>query len=149
MNALASIDVGPMDLDVLVGAITLPVDADTLFVRMRQVGGSSPWLFSFGLLSWRSANGRDLGSVKAYPHIEGEIYRLGIGLSPVERTGGLYFTPRSYNLQWIRSGERLQLSFEWEAAAIGDGGSGGGAPDAARSFVANGSGLELIRVVFP
>ena len=149
MNPLASIDVGPMDLDVLVGAITLPVDTDSLFVRMRQTGGSSPWLFSYGLLSWRTANGRDLGTVKAYPHIEGELYRLGVGLSPVERTGGLYFTPRSYNLNWIKAGERLQLSFEWEAAAIGAGGPGGGSFDAARSFVANGAGLELIRVVFP
>jgi hypothetical protein len=145
MQSLGQINVGSIDLDVEVGPVTLPAGTDALYVRMTQIGGSSPWLFSFGLLSWRSANGRELGTVKAYPHLEGELYRLGVGLSPVERTGSLWFSPRSYNLAWVKSGERLSLSFQYEAGSFATAGA-----DAARSFVSTaGAGLDLIQVRFP
>jgi hypothetical protein len=145
MQSLGSINIGPSDLDVPIGPVVLPAGSDALWVRMIQTSGESPWLFSYGLLSWRSTNGRELGTVKAYPHAGGETYRLGTGLSPVERAGELWFTPRAYNLSWIKSGHRLGLAFEWEAGA---GGSGMGG--IAGSFVSSaGVGLELARVVFP
>jgi hypothetical protein len=152
MQSLGSIDVGPSDLDIEIGPVTLPAGADALFVRMTQTYGESPWLFSFGLLSWRTTNGRELGTVKAYPHKEGELYRLRTGLSPVERGGSLWFTPRAYNLSWIKSGHGLGLRFEWEAGSDGDGGGGGGGGVSgyAGGFVNTaGAGLELARVVFP
>jgi hypothetical protein len=145
MIDLGQINIGSIDLDVEVGPVTLPAGADALYVRMTQIGGVSPWPFSYGLLSWRSTNGRELGTIKAYPHNEGETYRLGVGLSPVERAGSLWFTPRSYNLSWIQSGQRLVLKFQWEAGVIVATGS-----DAARSFVSTeGAGLTLIQVQFP
>jgi hypothetical protein len=145
MQSLGGINVTPLDQDIQIGFITLPAGSDVLYVRMAQTSGIGPWHFSFGLLSWRTTNGRELGTVKAFPHYEGETYRLGVGLSPVERTGSLWFTPRSYNIGWIKSGQRLSLDFAWEAGVLTPAGLGSIA-----SFVNQaGVGLNLVRVAFP
>ena len=95
--------VGPQDLEVLVGPFLLEEGDDTLWVSVTQT--SSPncpvWNYSYGLLSWRSVQGHELGTVKVYGKCDGEVYKLGIGLPPSERYGDLIFTPRSYNRRWI------------------------------------------------
>lgn len=123
-QSVGSISVGPADRLVPVGAFTLAAGDDTLWVRITQQSGDSPWPYGFGLLTWRSVEGRELGTIKVYGHPDGETYRLGVGLSPVERTGSLYFEARSYNLRWIRSaGINWSLAFE---AQSGQGQAGGG-----------------------
>jgi hypothetical protein len=146
-QSLGSVTVGPNDLAVQIGTVDLAAGADTLWVRVKQQGGQSPWPYGFGLLSWRTTDGRELGTAKIYGHVEGETYRLGTGLSPVVRGGVLWFEPRSYNLRWLKvSGELWTLSFEQQSGTT----SGGGVSGYAGGFVStSGAGLELARVVFP
>ncbi|MFZ9656477.1 MAG: hypothetical protein ACO29V_12550 [Limnohabitans sp.] len=129
-----------------IGTVDLAAGADTLWVRIVQQGGDSPWPYGFGLLSWQSLEGRELGTAKVYGHLEGETYRLGNGLSPVERRGLLVFEPRMYNLRWLKaSGAVWNLAFEVESGVTAGAGVGG----FAGGYVSQGLGLELARVVFP
>lgn len=123
-QSVGSISVGPTDKAVTVGTVSLEDGADTLWVRVTQQGGDTPWRWGYGLLSWQSTDGRELGTVKAYGHHEGETYRLGVGLPPVERGGVLVFEPRSYNLGWLRAtGVVWNLAFEAQSGvAVPSGG---------------------------
>jgi hypothetical protein len=145
---LGTISCGPTSRRLKVADLTLPEGADTLWVRVAQVGGTSPWPFGYGLLSFQSDSGRELGTVKVYGHQEGETYRLGTGIEPVQRAGALCFEPRSYNLKWLEtSGTSWVLSFSFFA---GTSGGGGGVGAFAGGFVDPvGTGLTLARVVFP
>jgi hypothetical protein len=139
------------DVSTDLGTVVLPTGHDTIWVRMAQVSPQEPWEYSFGLLSWVTADGRDLGTAKAYPKRSGEVFRLGVGLSPVERTGVLNFETRLYNRRWLYAmSETLTLSFEWESGTTSGGGTTAPPSGYAASFVtAAGTGLELARVVFP
>lgn len=134
---------------ILIGDLTMPADADTIWVRAQQLGGESPWPYGYGLLTWKTAAGRELGTVKCFGHSEGEVLRLGVGLKPGEKVGQLVFQPRAYNLSWIKaSGANWMLAFDQQTGVSG--GSGGAAAAIAGSFVSSGGvGLELARVVFP
>ena len=148
-QSVGSITVGPNDLAVTVGAVTLAAGEDTLWIRAVQQGGQSPWPYGFGLLSWQTTEGRELGTAKVFGHIEGEVFRLGVGLSPVERGGVLVFEPRSYNLRWVNLGNPWSLAFESQSGQ-GQAPGTGGAGTFAGGFVSTlGAGLELARVVFP
>ena len=139
----------PDDLTEVVGPYELAEGQDTLWVRITQINGqtNSPW--SYGILSWRSSEGYELGSVKAYGETRSEVFRLGIGRAPSVRTGSITYDPRGFNLAWIREGFDWTLQFE---ASSGSSSSGGGLRAGAviNSFVdpAN-SGLSLVRVNFP
>ena len=124
-QSVGSITVGPTDREVTVGTVDLEDGADTLWVRVIQQGGDSPWPYGFGLLSWQTTEGRELGTAKAYGHHEGEVFRLGVGLSPMERSGLLKFEPRSYNLRWLQaSGETWYLAFEAQSGVTVPAGGG-------------------------
>ena len=105
------------------GPVTLQPEEDVLWVRVRQVSPVDPWPFSFGLLYFASADGRTLGTVKAYGHTEGELYRLGVGRPPVVRTGRLYWYSRHYNLGWVKAKDppSWTLAFQWESGESGSG----------------------------
>ena len=94
--------------------VELAEDHDTLFVRIKNIPTGDPctFPFSYGLLTWVSTEGRELGTVKAYGHCEGEIFKLGIGRTPSERAGKLVFDARGYNLQWIDKGHPWTLEFQ-------------------------------------
>lgn len=146
-SPVGSVSVGPTSGKTTVGDVTLQPGDDTIWVRVRQLGGESPWPYGFGLLSWQSSAGRELGTAKAWGHSEGEVIRLGVGLQPAATTGVLVFEPRSYSLSWVKaSGAVWALSFE---AQSGTTGGIGGPSGFAGGFVAQGAGLELARVVFP
>ena len=101
----------PDDLTEVIGSFSLEEGDDTLWVRLTQLETrTSPW--SYGILSWRSPEGHELGSVKAYGNLEGEVYRLGVGRTPSVRDGVITFTPRGFNLAWIREGFPWPLKFE-------------------------------------
>ena len=124
---VGDVEVGPQDQEVLVGPFLLGEDDDTLWVRVTQL--STPdcpvWNYSYGLLTWRSVQGQELGTVKVYGRCDGETYRLGTGLSPSERYGDLIFTPRAYNRRWIAIDEPplWRLSFEAQSGKSSTGSS--------------------------
>ena len=113
---VGDVSVGPQDQEVLVGPFVLGQDDDTLWVCVTQL--STPdcpvWNYSYGLLTWRTTQGQELGTVKVYGRCDGETYRLSTGLSPSQRYGDIYFTPRAYNRRWIAVDEPplWRLSFE-------------------------------------
>lgn len=121
---LGTITFGPNDTEVDVGPVTLVEGADTLWVRVTQMSGPTPWPWSYGIASFQSLEGRSLGSVKAFGHPSGEVVRLGVGLPPLVRDGSLRFEPRSFNLAWVRNGNPWQLNFEVRSGVSSGGGAG-------------------------
>lgn len=112
---LGSITVGPLTTSVTIGPVNLPPFGG-IVVRVRQIGGQSPWPFSYGLLWVANSHGRELGTIKVYGHVEGESYRLGAGLPSLLGGGMLSFAPRLYNTRWLRaSGTRWTLAFEYDS----------------------------------
>ena len=96
-----------------VGVFNLLEGHDTIWAKVTSApSGGCLWPWSYGLFTWITSEGRELGTVKINGVCEGEIFRLGVGLSPSERTGRLQFNARSYNLAWIKNGNPWPLSFE-------------------------------------
>ena len=138
----------PDDLETVIGPFVMDQDADTLWVRITQLNGltNSPW--SYGILSWKTTSGFELGSVKAYGETESEVFRLGIGRPPSERSGQLTFEPRGFNLGWIKNGYPWQLKFECSSGTT-SGGGGSSVRGVVNSFVdTSDNGLSLVRVDF-
>ena len=137
----------PDDLSEVVGSFVMDQDADTLWTRITLLSPATPWPWSYGILGFKTTNGYELGSVKAYPEVDSEVFRLGIGRPPSERSGLLTFEPRSFNLAWIRNGYPMSLKFEC-ASGITGGGSDLGA--VVNSFVrsSDGAPLQLVQIDF-
>ena len=136
----------PDDLTEIVGSFSMAEGDDTLWVRMTLESPATPWPWSYGILGFLTPAGYELGSVKAYAEVDSEVFRLGVGRAPRERTGSLTFEPRGYNLGWIKQGNPLRLKFE-----CASGTTGGGSSDTAvvNSFVStDGGGLQLVQVDF-
>ncbi len=111
----------PDDLEEVVGSYSLEPEADTVWVRITQLSQStnSPW--SYGILSWRTSEGRELGSIKAYGNVESEVFTLRTGRTPSQRDGVLTFTPRGFNLGWIKNGFPWPLRFEATSGSVSEG----------------------------
>jgi hypothetical protein len=140
----------PDDLSEVVGSFSMGEDDDTLWVRITQLNTmpNGPW--SYGILSWRTSNGYELGSIKAYGEVESEVFRLGIGRPPYERTGQLVFEPRGFNIGWIQNGYPWSLKFEAASGQTTGGGGGTRVSGVINSFVDPAdNGLSLVRVNFP
>ena len=146
-----SVTVTPTDEPPIdVGQFVLGEDHDTIWVKVTSApSGGCPWPWSYGLLTWISDNGRELGTVKINGVCEGEVFRLGVGRSPSLRTGRLSFTPRSYNLAWIKLDHPWSLTFEAVSGRTDSGGGGQRAGAVINSFVdTSNNGLSLVRVNF-
>ncbi len=102
----------PDDTQVIIGGVSLDAGDDTIWVRITQDQPNGPWPWSYGILGWKTAFGYELGTTKAFAEPDGAVQRLGLGLSPVERSGVLTFEPRSFNLAWIKKGNPWTLTFE-------------------------------------
>ena len=111
----------PNDLTEAVGSFSLEPEQDTIWVRLTELSTSDPRPWAYGILSWRSASGYELGSVKAYGQAESEVFRLGVGLSPSDRYGVITFTPRAFNLGWIKGGYPWPLRFEAQSGVASEG----------------------------
>ena len=103
--------VGPNDLRVVVGSFSLGETDDTLWIEVQRTNPGGPWPWSYGILSYQTNFGFELGSTKAYTASEGEVFRLGVGRKPRGRTGSIIYEPRSFNLAWVKNGNPLTLSF--------------------------------------
>ena len=137
----------PDNLTEVVGSFSMSEGDDTLWTRITLLSPATPWPWSYGILGFRTSNGYELGSIKAYPEVDSEVFKLGIGRPPYERTGLLTFEPRSFNLAWIRNGYPMSLKFECSSGVTGGGSSD---PFVVNSFVrsTDGSGLQLVQVDF-
>ena len=111
----------PSDLSEAVGSFSLEPEQDTIWVRLTELSTSDPRPWAYGILSWRSSNGYELGSVKAYGQTQSEVFRLGVGLSPSDRHGVITFTPRAFNLGWIKNGFPWPLRFEAQSGVASEG----------------------------
>lgn len=116
---IAPNDVFPIE----VADVALGEGDDTLWVRITNIpsNDSCTFPYSYGLLSWVSSEGRELGTVKAYGHCESEVFKLGVGRTPLERSGKLIFDARGYNLKWIDKGHPWTLEFQTISANGGEG----------------------------
>ena len=106
----------------VIGNFSLGPDHDTIWVKVTS--GSSencPWPWSYGLFTWITTEGRELGTIKINGVCEGEVFRLGVGLPPLERSGVLQFTARAYNVQWVKLGNPWPLTFEVRSGNSADG----------------------------
>ena len=137
----------PDDLNEVVGSFVMGENDDTLWTRITLLSPTGPWPWSYGILGFRTSNGYELGSIKAYPEVASEVFKLGIGRPPYDRAGQLTFEPRSFNLAWVKNGYPLTLKFEC-ASGVTAGGSGG--IDVVNSFVrsTDGTGLRLVQIDF-
>lgn len=147
-----TVTVRPGDVSpVTIGEAVLGEGDDTLWIRVRQTssGADCPWPWSYALVFWETAEGRELGTVKINGVCEGEVFALGVGLPPSQRTGILYLQPRSYNLAWVNKGNPWTLSFQYYAGRSN--GSGGARLSAVANSLVDpaGNGLALTRVNFP
>ena len=125
MNEVGTISVGPTDLAVEVGSFSLEEDHDTLFIEVQQISPDQTWNYSYGLLWWESAFGRELGTQKVYGHTSGEVHSLGIGRAPRSRSGRIMFAARSYNRSWISISDPPT----WTLSIAAESGKTGSLPD--------------------
>ena len=114
-SSVGSVEVGPQDREVLVGSFSMEEGDDTLWFRVTQTSPKDVWNYSYGLLTWRTSFGKELGTVKVYGDKDSEVFRLGIGLPPLDRTGSVFFQARSYNRRWIETDEPPIWSLTFEA----------------------------------
>ena len=124
--SLGSKTVKPNDLRVVVGSFSMKEGDDTIWIEVQRTNPGGPWPWSYGILSWQSAFGLELGSVKAYTSNVGEVCRLGVGLPPRSRSGSIIYEPRSFNLAWVKKGNPLTLAFRAASGNTVAATSGGG-----------------------
>lgn len=153
-SSVGSVSVGPLDHSVQVGPFSMQPDENTIWVRITQTSPQDVWKYSYGLLTWKTSFGQELGTIKVYGDTDSEVFVLGVGLPPLERDGMFEFTPRAWNRQWINIADppTWGLTFEAQSGIVGASGSGSGDIEAVSSgFVnaVNGSSLTLTRVTFP
>ena len=122
-EAVGNVEVGPQDREVLVGSFSLEADDDTIWFKVTQTSPADVWTYAYGLLTWRSSEGQELGTVKVHGHTDSEVVALGVGLPPLQRVGNVFFTPRSWNRRWISidTPPVWGLSFEAQSGISGSG----------------------------
>ena len=118
---LGSLTFRPDDTNSVVGTFSIGPDDDTIWIRVESQTSPTPWPWSYGILGWKTDQGYELGSVKAYSDQAGQVFRLGVGLQPVERTGVVTFEPRSFNLAWVKRGNPWTLTFSAQSGSVGAG----------------------------
>jgi len=146
-TSVGSVDVGPQDREVLVGQFSMQPDEDTIWFRVTQTSPADVWKYSYGLLTWRTSFGQELGTKKVYGDTDSEVFKLGVGLPPLERTGSVYFSPRSYNRRWIAIDNPPIWSLSFEAQSGASAGVGP-APEFSSTLVtlakATGEALDFV-----
>ena len=125
-TALGQVTVGPNDQSLVVGSFDLDQGDDTIWVDVTALTADDFWPWSYGIISWKTDRGYELGSTKAYTSKPGEIFRLGVGRTPRLRSGVLIYEPRSFNLGWIKKGNELTLNFSASSGSSGGGTGGAG-----------------------
>lgn len=116
-QTLGTVTVTATSPSVAVGTVSISNSATSIWLRVVQNGGDSPWPFGYGLAGWVTVNGRELGTAKVWGRSEGEVARLWNGLKPQATTGVIVFEPRSYTLRWLETvNGSWSLTFQWQAS---------------------------------
>jgi hypothetical protein len=108
-QSIGSVTIGPNTDEAVVGSITVPTFGGVA-IKVRQTS-SAPFQFGYGLLSFRSTFGRELGTIRVWPRPEATVYMMGQGLTVIDNIGQLVFEPRTWNLRWVRAGFNLSIDF--------------------------------------
>lgn len=106
-QSIGTVTVSPTTTEAVVGPIEVPTYGG-VELKIRQTS-STPFRWGFGLLSFKSGNGYELGTIKVWPRPTFSNYKLGAGLGVVSNSGILVFEPRSFNLRWVLAGFSLSL----------------------------------------
>ena len=120
---LGQITVLPTVESYTLGPVDLNPNDDTLWVRSRAVNYDPSWPYSFGLVSYLSSEGFELGTIKVFAKEYWEPYELTVGRPPLQRSGVLQYVPRSFNLAWTEKKNipELVLELEYQSGEVGDG----------------------------
>lgn len=108
---------GPFDDEVVVGPAEVP-PSGLLPVRLRLLSGPHPFQFGYCLLFYRSAFGRELGTIRVWPGNETDTYMLGTGSPALDPSGVLVLQPRAWNLRWIQAGFSLTVQLLADLAGV-------------------------------
>ena len=124
MEYLGRITVTATSGEQKIADFTLGENDNAIWLRATQIQPTSNWAFAYGLVYWKSSNGRELGTVKCYSHTESEIFLLTEHRVPSSSEGALYFQPRAYNRLWINAhkDEEWVLDFHGESGVTAGGG---------------------------
>ena len=136
-------------MDVAVGNYEMAQGDTHMWVRMRSLTAPDPWPWSYGIIGFKTSEGYELGSTRAYAETASEVFRLGSGLPPLQRSGVLTFEPRSFNLAWIKRGNPWTLNFQVQSGQLQGSGVSGAYVGTGFADSRDGSLLELVRVKFP
>ena len=128
-QSLGDLTFTPDSLNTVVGDFSIDPEHDTIWVEVTSESPPTPWPWSYGVLGWRTEQGYELGSCKAYSSEAGQTFKLGLGLVPQLSSGQITFEPRSFNLAWVRQGNPWTLSFRARSGT-----SGQGSPDDIPAF---------------
>ena len=120
---LGSITITASDLHQDLGPISIGPDDDTLWLRVTQTSPTGNWRYSFGIVSFITSEGAELGSTKVYGNQLGEVFALSVRRPPLDGSGIVRFIPRHYNLQWVsaQGAPNWGLAFEWDSGQSGNG----------------------------
>ncbi len=123
MQSLGTVTVGPSDLYRDLGPISLGADDDTIWLQVKQIQPTENWKYSYGIVSFITTEGAELGTTKVYGNQLGEVFRLGVRRAPLVRSGIIRFKPRAYNLAWVsaKGAPEWILDVEWESGLSGSG----------------------------
>lgn len=89
------------------GPVTVP-ETGGLRLKVRLLT-PAPFQFGYCLLSYRSAFGLELGTIRVWPRAETASYHLGENLQAMDLSGALVLEPRSWNLRWVDAGFPLSV----------------------------------------
>lgn len=104
---VGSVSISPTtDLEV-VGPVEVP-STGGLRLRIQQLV-ATPFKWGFGLLSYQSSYGLELGTIQVYPRTVPTSYLLGAGMTVEDTSGQLIFEPRTWNLKWLQAGFSLSV----------------------------------------
>jgi hypothetical protein len=97
----------PSSEEVTVGPVTVP-ESGGVAVKVR-LATPAPFQFGYCLLSYRSAFGRELGTIRVWPRAESTVYWLGEELNVLDASGVFVIEPRAWNLRWVEAGFPLSV----------------------------------------
>ena len=106
-SVVGTATVSPSSEEVTVGEVTVP-ESGGLRLKVRLLT-AAPFQFGYCLLSYRSAFGKELGTIRVWPRTETTSYHLGENLQAMDREGVLVLEPRSWNLRWVLAGFSLSV----------------------------------------
>jgi hypothetical protein len=106
---VGEVNASPTDTEIVVGNVVAPASGPLIVKCVQLV--PTPFQFGYGLLSYESDHGRELGTIRVWPRTQFTSYAMGDGLNAADRSGRLVFEPRTWSLRWVKAGFPLSVAF--------------------------------------